>query len=314
MSPGLAQYDTPSGMFGHIGEGSNLGIREPLKPQLSDPSHHVIREFGAPVIRTSSQSFWMRSRSMPFAPSKSLRMRSGAMSFTPCNFLWVHSRPMPFTLCNFLWMHLRPMSFASWKALWMRSRSMSISCRYPSLYHCISCIIGGRPQKQVVWTDALRSVAPVTAKKPIGNGTKMQDPGNSVSSFFSEKPISGFLEYTCRPHPARAEVWNVSRNRSVSIHLRPKAFLDFGRDLRQRGASQFRSHTARLVGVLGLGNQSVRSLYLQQGGGGSTISRVFLLVVAALALTGCSTPDNDVIDQAIAARIYNRGAASTFRK
>jgi hypothetical protein len=42
--------------------------------------------------------------------------------------------------------------------------------------------------------------------------------------------------------------------------------------------------------------------------------KLFILITIVLALSGCSTPDNDVIDQAIAARIYNRGAASTFRK
>jgi len=30
------------------------------------------------------------------------------------------------------------------------------------------------------------------------------------------------------------------------------------------------------------------------------------LIILTLSLGACSTPDNDVIDQAIAARIYNR--------
>jgi hypothetical protein len=130
------------------------------------------------------------------------------------------------------------------------------AARNSAFSHAIGVVLLRSPNKKVLRVNAQGHIATVTNAESRRNLSEMDLPTQAVrpNKSLTNRSLSvSPVRFAADPQPAF--LWRAFRN------VTPKVGLDLGRDLRQKAASRFRSHTAVWVRALGLLKQSLRPLF-----------------------------------------------------
>jgi hypothetical protein len=164
---------------------------------------------------------------------------------------------MVFAAKDALGMSMESVSLAAANPFRMCASSVLFATSNPAFPNAIRCVLPPGAKKKVDRVTAQGAVAMVTNAESIGDFTEVDEPTQAVSRNVSLEnrglPVSVTRSAT---DPQPAFLW------CTLLHFRPKAVLDLGRDLWQKVASRFRSHTAVWVRAPRLLKQSRRSLFL----------------------------------------------------